>query len=175
MDGKRALTTEKPRGTRGFSVVELLIVAVVMTVLVGYSLVRITEARHSIARSNAALEFTNYVEKARRDSIRRHPDSLAETARVVITNSKSYSVSLDANSDGTIDAPRVVNLPADSKLVFNRPFPRTIMFDWRGRTVDLENKLTKPALVTIGNAHGTTRIYLDTSGRSSIDRAPLSN
>jgi hypothetical protein len=91
----------------------------------------------------------------------------------VIINANFYSVALDANGDGTVDAPRVIGMPADSNLMIqNGPFPRTIMFNWRGRTVDSALNTTTPDNVTIGNSYGSTNLRITNAGQTAIDFAP---
>lgn len=176
---KAPLKPKQPDNARGFSVIELLIVATMITVLTGFAFIQITQARQAMSRANAAREFASYLEKARLDSVRRHPDTTAEMAQVTIINPTFYSVTLDSNGDGSMDAPRVISLPADSNLSFNAPFPRTIMFNWRGRTVDSSGNVTTPLSVTISNSYGTSRIDITNAGQPALDTTitsdPVSN
>jgi Tfp pilus assembly protein FimT len=178
LEMKAPLSPKQSGDAGGFSVIELLIVATMITVLTGFAFIQITQARQALSRTNAAREFTSYLEKARLDSVRRHPDTTAEMAQVAIINSTFYSVTLDTDADGSMDAPRVIGLPADSNLSFNGPFPRTIMFNWRGRTVDSSGNVTTPLSVTISN-NLTSRIDITNAGQPALDTTitsdPVSN
>ena len=159
----------------GFSVLELLIVVAMISVLVGFALLQITEARQDLARENAAQQLAAYLEKARLDSIRRHPSTTVQMAQITILDANSYSVTIDANWDGALDAPRVIRMPAGSNLQFNAPFPRTIYFNWRGRTVDASGNPPTPHFVSLIHSYGTSTIDLTLSGQPSLVGAPVSS
>lgn len=159
---------------RGVSIIELLIVVAMVSVLVGFALMQVAEARQDLARENAAQQLAAYLEKARLDSIRRFPSTAAQMAQVSIPDANSYSVTIDSNWDGTLDAPRVINLPAGSNLQFTT-FPRTIYFNWRGRTVDAAGNPADPDFVLLTHGHGTSRIDLTSSGQPSLVGAPVSS
>lgn len=154
----------------GFTIIELLIVLAMMTVLTGFLVVEIVQARQGMTRTTAALEMLSYLEKARLDSVRRHPDTTAVMAQVAIINAKYYSVRIDADRDGRLDEPRVVNLPASANLSFRGPFPRTILFDWRGMTVDSGQNLTTPDAISIGNSYGVSTVRIASSGKATLER-----
>lgn len=162
-------------GERGFSVLELLIVVAMISVLVGFALLQVAEARQDLARENTAQQLAAYLEKARLDSIRRRPATTAQMAQVSILNANFYSVTIDANWDGTLDAPRVISVPAGSNLQFNTPFPRTIYFNWRGRTVDAAGNPPTPHFVSLTHSYGTSTIDLTLAGQPSLVGAPESS
>ncbi len=111
---KPPLMTKSSADASGFSVLELLIVAVMISVLVGFAITQIAQAKQNMTRANAVRELATNIEKARLDSIRRHATASAQMAQVVIMNADFYSVTLDINGDGAVDAPRVIGMPADS-------------------------------------------------------------
>jgi len=154
---------------RGFTVIELLIVVAMLSTLTGFALIQVARARQNLTRSNAAREFGAYLEKARLDSVRRHPLTTAQMAQTSIINASFYSVTLDSDGDGTLDAPKVISLPAGSNLAFNGTFPRTIYYNWRGRTVDAANSIVTPSAITISNGYGSTAINVANSGQSALD------
>ncbi|HEX3280815.1 MAG TPA: tetratricopeptide repeat protein [Pyrinomonadaceae bacterium] len=155
----------------GFTVIELMIVLTIISVLSGFALLQITRARQAMIRENAARQFAGYLEKARLDSLRRHPATSGQMAQVSIINATFYTVTIDANGDGALDAPTVVSLVPDG-LQLNGPFPRTIYFNWRGRTVDASGNVASPSFVTISNTL-TSRIDLTTEGQPSLSGAPV--
>ena len=166
--------TSSNNNSRGFTVIELLIVITILAVVSGFALMQITRAREVMVRENAARQLGSYLEKARVDSLRRHPTASAQMAQITLINATFYSVTLDADGNGTLDAPKVFSLPANSGLQFNTPFPRTIYFNWRGRTVDSAGNIASPPFITISNSSGTSRIDLTTAGQPSLQGAPAS-
>ncbi|MGI8837451.1 MAG: tetratricopeptide repeat protein [Pyrinomonadaceae bacterium] len=153
-------------GQKGFSVIELLIVLTIISVLTGFALMQITRSRQAMIRENAARQFAGYLEKARIDSLRRHATTSTQMAQVSVINATYYTVTIDANGDGALDTPLVVSVAADG-LQLNGPFPRTIYFNWRGRTVDSAGNVAMPNYVTISNTL-TSRIDLTTEGQPSL-------
>jgi Tfp pilus assembly protein FimT len=174
---KPPLITKNSANESGFSVLELLIVAVMISVLVGFAIAQIAQAKQHMTRANAVRELAIYIEKARLDSVRRHATTSAQMAQVSIINANFYSVTLDANGDGTMEAPRVIGMPADSDLTIqNGTFPRTIMFNWRGRTVDgAGNPTPDPDSVRIGNSYGSTTVRITNGGQTAIDSIPTAS
>ena len=169
------LSNKRFADAHGVSVVELLIVVAMVCVLVGFALMQVSGARQDLARENAAQQIAGYLEKARLDSIRRHPLTTAQMAQVSIIDANSYSVTIDANWDGVLDAPRVIDMPAGSNLQFNTPFPRTIYFNWRGRTVDAAGNPPTPHFVSLTHSYGTSTIDLTLDGQPSLSGTPVSS
>jgi Tfp pilus assembly protein FimT len=171
---KAPLIKKQSSSDAGFSVLELLIVGVMISVMIGFAITQIAKAKQHMTRANAVRELTTYIEKARLDSVRRHATASAQMAQVAIINANFYSVTLDVNGDGTLDAPRVIGMPANSNLTIqNGAFPRTIMFNWRGRTVDTSGNSTNPESVRIGNSYGSTTVSITNAGQTAIDLAPV--
>jgi type II secretory pathway pseudopilin PulG len=176
---KAPLTSKTFSNDAGISVLELLIVFAMIAVLSGFALIQIVRARQLMIRANAAQELLGYLEKARLDSVRRRPATTGEMAQVQIVNATFYSVTIDADGNGTLDAPRVKSLPANTDLQFTGSFPRTIYFNWRGRTVNSSNAITTPASITISSAtYGSTTINVSDTGQAAIgtiSSSPVSN
>ena len=171
---KAPLIKKQSSSDAGFSVLELLIVGVMISVLIGFAITQIARAKQHMTRANAVRELATYIEKARLDSVRRHATSSPQMAQVAIINANFYSVTFDGNGDGTLDAPRVIGMPANSNLTIqNGTFPRTIIFNWRGRTVDTSGNGTNPASVQIGNSYGSTTVNITNAGQTAIDMAPV--
>ena len=171
---KAPLIKTRSGSDSGFSVLELLIVGVMISVLVGFAITQISRAKQNMTRANAVRELATTIEKARLDSVRRHATSNAQMAQVAIINANFYSVTLDINGDGVLDAPRVIGMPADSNLTIqNGTFPRTILFNWRGRTVDTSGNTVDPDSVVIGNSYGSTTVRITNAGQTAIDQAPV--
>lgn len=169
------LTKCRVADAAGFTVIELLIVVSIVSVVCGFALMQITRARQVMVRENAARQLDSYLEKARVDSLRRHATASAQMAQVTIINATFYSVTIDADGNGTLDAPKVISLPGNSSLQFNTPYPRTIYFNWRGRTVDSAGNVATPPFVTISNTYGSTRIDLTAAGQPTMQGPPVSS
>ncbi len=173
---KAPSTQREARIAAGFSVFELLIVVAMISVLTGFALLQITRARQVMTRANAARQLSAFLEKARVDSVRRRPTTNTQMAQVSLLDATSYSVGIDLNGDGTLDAPQVIRLPADANLQFDLPYPRTIYFNWRGRTVDAAGNIANPSFVNISSQnYGSTRIDLTSAGQQTFDGPPPSS
>ncbi|HEX8491626.1 MAG TPA: prepilin-type N-terminal cleavage/methylation domain-containing protein [Pyrinomonadaceae bacterium] len=154
---ERKSTRERVRlnDESGASIIEILIVLAIIGVASTWAFMRIVEAQQATRLASATQELTAYLDKARQDSIRRHATAVNRMARVSITSATSYSVTLDADGDGQLDAPRVFNFQPGS-ITFNvAAFPTTIMFNWRGRIVDgAGNQTNNPASINLQDTHG---------------------
>ena len=114
----------------GFSAIELLITATILSVVSGVGFMGVTRARASVNLAGAAREYAAYIEKARIHSIRSHADDDSERAKIVIADDKkSYTVTMDLDGDGVLDS-RTIELPDGVEF----DSVETIAFDWRGRT-----------------------------------------
>jgi Tfp pilus assembly protein FimT len=119
------------------SIVEMLIVVLMISIVTTFAVMQIGGAQRAMRLTNSAREFTGWLEKARLDSLRRHPMSTAEMASVTITSANTYSVTIDQNGDGSLDPPRTVTIPATHGATFaSITIPTTIYYNWRGRPVD---------------------------------------
>ena len=170
------LTPKNLPNAAGFTVLELLIVVAMISVTTGFVVMQIARARRLMIRDNAAQELVAYLEKARVDSVRRRPATTAQMAQVTILNATFYSVATDSTGDGNLDAPQVITLPPDATLQFEAPYPRTIYFNWRGRTVDSAGNIANPSYIRISAAgYGSAQIDLTSSGQPSLDGPPPSS
>lgn len=161
-----------PKASTGFSVVELLLLALMVTVIAGYAIVRFRSRQIAIARVNAAQEFVGYLEQARLDSNRRQANRVDQMACVTVLDNTTYSFTIDANSDGTLDEPKVVTLSTWKSLRIKGPFPKTFRFDTLGRIVDLGNNVAAPPLVVFTNAQGTSTVRLSLGGKPVVVQGP---
>ena len=149
----------------GFSVVEMLITAAVLTVVTGVGVMGITRARANVRLTGAAREYASYVEKARVYSIRSHADDADERARITISDDKtSYTVTLDLDGDGDLDT-RTVLLPDGVKF----DTIETIAFDWRGRTWNTVGGNTEAnAQVSIILEDSYEKVSIDVTGSGDV-------
>ena len=155
----------KTRKHNGFSMVEILVMATIISIVTAFGLLGITRARASVRLSGAAREYASYVEKARMHSIRRHADEESERASVAIDEAKtSYDVTMDLDGDGTMDS-RTITLPDDVSF----ETVETISFDWRGRTWStVDGVTTANAQVSIRLRNGSDSVSVDVTGSGDI-------
>ena len=133
----RERNNNRLRRERGVSIIELLIVVAMIGVVTAFAVMQIAGAQRAMRLTNSAREFMAWLEKARLDSVRRHPMSLGEMARVEITAANSYTIYIDQNGDGALDPGRTVTIPASQGMTFaGINVPLRIYFNWRGRPED---------------------------------------
>jgi prepilin-type N-terminal cleavage/methylation domain-containing protein len=123
----------KMMGQRGFSLMQLIITVAVVSIVSTIAYLGITSARQRIRLTNSSRVLASYVEKARVDSVRRHPMTSDLMAGVQVLDRTTYRVKMDFDGNGTVET-RDVTL--DSGVVFATD-PIALVFDWRGRLVDL--------------------------------------
>lgn len=90
-------TYNKMDGSRGVSVLELIVVMTVIAVLSTFAVLGITRSRNSISLQNSSRSFASYAEKARIDAIRRHSPT-----NIDITGPNTYLVTMDFEGRGTV-------------------------------------------------------------------------
>ena len=163
---------ERANSERGFSLIEMLIVIAMIGVVCVFGFIQVARARRAIELTNAARQFTAYVDKARLDSLRRHADLTTQMANVTITAANTYTVTIDADGSGTLDATRTFTFPSNSGISFSgAAYPTTIRFNWRGRTVDASGNLVNVAAFSMQDTDGHTSgpINVTSSGDTSIN------
>src|SRR5215208_4024404 len=123
----------KTKAQAGFSLLQILIVLGVVSVVSALAFFGIASARQRIRLTNSSRLLASYVEKARVDSVRRHPLAAEDMAGVEVLDKTTYRVKMDFDGDGIVGT-RVITL--DSGVEFATD-PIALVFDWRGRLVDL--------------------------------------
>jgi Tfp pilus assembly protein FimT len=153
------------RKSDGFSMVEVLIMAAIISVISAFGVLGITRARASIRLSGSAREYATYIERARMHSIRSHADDATKRASVAINESKtSYNVTVDLDGDGDLDT-KTITLPGDVSF----ETVETIAFDWRGRTWNTVDGVTTPnAQVSIRLKNTNDSVSVDVTGSGDI-------
>lgn len=167
-DHMRSPVIVVPKDSGGFSALGLLLFGLTVTVITGYAIVRLRTGQASIVRVNAAQEFVAYLEQARLDSNLRQPTKVEQMACVTVLDNKTYSFTIDSNSDGRLDAPKNVTLSESNNLRIKGPFPKTFRYDGLGRVIDLDNNVVAPPLVVFTNDLGTSTVRLSAEGRPVV-------
>lgn len=153
------------RRDAGVSLVDLLIVAAIVFVIIGFVVVSLVRGSRTTYRTGTAVEIAGYLQKARADSIRRNAKYVNQMAQVKIFNRRFYSIALDGDGDGNLDVPLVKSLPEQADAEVNGPFPKNYIFNWQGQTVDLQNNPVAPPAIIIGNSTGATGIKFGDDGK----------
>ena len=165
MDVQETKTALKTRKRNGFTMVEITIMAAIISIVTAFGLIGITRARASVRLSGAAREYATYIEKARMHSIRSHADDEGERANVAINDARnSYDVTMDLDGNGTMDT---TTIPLPDDVTFETV--ETIGFDWRGRTWSTVDGVTTPnAQVSIRLRNSTESVSVDVTGSGDI-------
>jgi type II secretory pathway pseudopilin PulG len=129
----RTRRKQKATAQRGFSMMQLLVTLAVVSIVSGLAVYGIASARQRIRLTNSSRMLASYVEKARVDSVRRHPTDPNLMSGIEVLNTTTYRVKMDFDGDGTVET-KDFNL--DDGVVFATD-PIALVFDWRGRLVDL--------------------------------------
>ncbi len=152
------------QNARGLSVIELLLIIAMVSVIAGFVVVSLARGNRTVDRTNTAVQIANYLQKARLDSMRRQVKDIDQMAQVKVFNRRSYSIAIDADGDGQLDIPLVMNLPAEQGIEMNGPFPKTFIFDALGQPVDSLNRRISSELIIISNSSGVSAVKFSDSG-----------
>ena len=112
---------------------QLLVTLAVVSVVSALAFLGIASAKQRIRLTNSSRMLASYVEKARVDSVRRHPLTSDLMAGLEVLNGTTYRVKMDFDGDGTVETK---DITLDSGVIFATD-PIALVFDWRGRLVDL--------------------------------------
>lgn len=129
----RSTRRKKPTAQRGFSMMQLIVTLAVVSVVSGLAVMGIASARQRIRLTNSSRVLASWAEKARVDSVRRHPTDPDQMSGIEVLNKTTYRVKMDFDGNGTVET-RDVTL--DDGVEFATD-PIALVFDWRGRLVDL--------------------------------------
>lgn len=162
---KAPLTQNRISNAAGMSMMELLIVIAMISVVAGFAFFKLVRGSGSEVRAGVSHELAGYLERARRDSIRRGAKDFKEMAQVRIFNRRFYSIAIDDDGDGNLDIPLVKNLPEKVGVEINGPFPKTYVFNWQGQTVDAQTNPVVPPPLTVGNSSGASAIQFTGDGK----------
>jgi hypothetical protein len=153
---------------RGISIIELLTLATMCTIVIGFIVMHFVRGSGSNPRTGSSTELANYLQRARHDSIKRKPTDIEQMAQVKVFNGRYYSVAIDANGDGYLDIPLVMSLPTEQRLQIQGPFPKTFIFDGFGHTVDSTKRRVPAQPVILGDDSGATAVKFSETGEVQI-------
>ena len=116
----------------GFSVIQLLLTVVLISIVSAFALLQISSTKASLSLQNSVRQLATYIERARMDAIRRHATTTDMLSSVVFTSNNTYNVKMDFAGTGT---PTTRTFTFDSSVPGippGSPLP-TVTFNWRGR------------------------------------------
>jgi Tfp pilus assembly protein FimT len=147
---------------QGFTLIQMIVIVALVSIVTTFGAIGIVNARAHMRLASSARQFSTMAEKARGDSVRRHAMGGAR-ANLRLLSTTSYSVTMDFDGNGVIDAYDTHNYDLESDVTFPAGFVgTTITFDWRGRSVTGEVDTTmilvggKTTLITISGAGDVT-------------------
>ena len=151
------LVTQKHRRDRGIGMTELIIVLAIVSIVSVYAALKIRSARAELRVQNSVRQLASYMEKARVDAVRRHGSS-----RVRFTDTKTYTVTMDFNSNGTPTS-RTYSFQ-DGVDLASSELP-DVTFNWRGRTLTSGVSCVTTFGVSDPAGHG---LSVDVSGSGDV-------
>lgn len=168
-NNSRSQKTLRQSGERGISIAELLIVVAMIGVVTAFAVMQIAGAQRSMRLTNSAREFMGWLERARHDSLRRHPMSREEMASISIASANTYIIRIDRNGDGALDPPLSITIPGTHGAAFaGITTPTIIWYNWRGRPVDADGNLLNLSFRLQDTSGNTNHINLTNAGDSSL-------
>ncbi len=116
----------------GFSVIQLLLTVVLISIVSAFALLQVSSTRARLSLQNSVRQLATYIERARMDAIRRHATTTDMFSSVIFTSNNTYNVKMDFAGTGT---PTTRTFTFDSSvpgIPIGSPLP-TVTFNWRGR------------------------------------------
>ena len=116
----------------GFSVIQLLLTIVLISIVSAFALLQVSSTRARLSLQNSVRQLATYIERARMDAIRRHATTSDMFSSVIFTSLNTYNVKMDFAGTGT---PTTRTFTFDSSVTGispGSPLP-TVTFNWRGR------------------------------------------
>lgn len=176
------MKVNSPRNQRGFSIVELLIVLVILGILTTLAIIQFRGASTDFERQRIVQEFKVYLERARFDSVKRRASVPSTMAQITLNGSSSFTAMLDFDGDGVMRAneTRVVDFSTRSStqiiVTDTLNYPITMRFDQRGHILarDSSGNDVEPLFTICSNCSSAspdrTSLAVSTTGTVAILR-----
>jgi len=163
---RKKVVSDRRLGQSGFTLLQVIVVIALISVLTAFGTIGVVRGRARMRLAGSARTFAAMAEKARADSVRRHAMG-GDMSKMQLDTTSSYSVTMDFDTNGVIDASDTRTFNLDSDVTFDPNFVGTsISFDWRGRSVTGQ---VTPVLVLSGPATGRALITISGSGDITMD------
>ena len=157
--------TTKPGGQQGFTLIQMIVIVTLATIITSFGAIGVVNARARMRLASSARQFSTMAEKARGDSIRRHAMG-ADRSNLQLLTTTSYSVTMDHDGNGVLDAADTRNYNLEADVTFAPGFVGTVItFDWRGRSVTGQ---VAPTMLLAGTS-AITLITISGSGDITLD------
>lgn len=125
----RTEKTNRESRQKGFSLIEVIMVVLIVAILGTILLLGIVRARSAFRFSNAVGTLQINLEKAISDAKRRNAKGDAR-ATIQVLNTNSYETKIDINGDGVPET-QTVTLPQQVSFLYDGTPPK-VTIDWRG-------------------------------------------
>ena len=163
---RKKAVSKRPLGQRGFTLLQVILVVALISILTAFGTVGVVKGRAYMRLAGSARTFAGLAEKARADSVRRHAMGAA-MSNMQLINATSYTVTMDFDNNGVIDASDTRTFNLDTNVAFDQYSVGTsITFDWRGRSVTGQ---VNPILRLSGPATRAAIIMISGSGDITMD------
>ena len=150
---------------QGFTLIQMIVIVALVSIVTTFGAIGIVKARAHMRLVSSARQFATLAEKARADSVRRHGMGGA-MANLQLLSATSYTVTMDFNGNGVIDASDTHTFNLESDVTFANGFVgSTITFDWRGRSVTGQ---VSPIMILPGGSPNTL-ISISGAGDITLD------
>ena len=124
----------RQKAAKGFSLVELLFVVVILGIVTTFALIGISQARTAYHLSNNGDILQAYLQRIFADARRRHALG-ASRAVVEVLNQSQYKVIADLDGDGNPEE-RIVSLTDNVRFNYDPANPPRATVDWRGTVAE---------------------------------------
>jgi Tfp pilus assembly protein FimT len=162
---KRALANSSI-DQQGFTLLQVIVIIALIAIVTTFGAMGVVNARAHMRLASSARVFAGLAEKARGDSVRRHALG-AEMANLQLLSANSYTVTMDFDGNGVIDATDTRTFNLEPNINFANEYVGTsITFDWRGRSVTGQ---VTPVMRLSGPATGAAIIMISGSGDITLD------
>ena len=153
-------------GEGGFSLLQMIVTVAIVAIVSNIGFMAVKNANRDQELAGEIRKFAGYLEKGRAEAIRRR----TSVTVVTINSASSYTVTLDANYDGTVVATESRVITLASGLTFNSAnitFPATITYNLQGRSSS--TNITGSS-ISLSNGNGkTTNVTMTGGGDLTLD------
>jgi Tfp pilus assembly protein FimT len=140
----------------GFSLLELLVVFLVLSVVVTFAVTQFGGTQSQVQTQNVVRSLKVHLERARFDSVKRNARTTSTESAVRLTGPTAFQALIDRNQNGSLESSEIetvdMGLNNAARIVGAFNYPVTIRFDQRGRisAVDSIGQSINPTFTLCG-------------------------